>query len=46
MKALRDGTPPSQLTGLPSRELMARVTRASDYREWTREFLHATAGGD
>jgi len=46
MKALRDGTPPSQLTGLPSRELMARVTRADDYREWTREFLSSTAGGD
>ena len=46
MKALRDGTLPSQLTGLPSRELMARVTRADDYREWTREFLSSTAGGD
>ena len=45
MKALREGTPPSQLTGLPSRELMARVTRADDYREWTREFLSSTAGG-
>ena len=46
MKALREGTPPSQLTGLPSRELMARVTRADDYREWTKEFLNSTAGGD
>ena len=46
MKALREGTPPSELTGLPSRELMARVTRADNYREWTSEFLNSTGGGD
>lgn len=45
MKALRDGTLPSQLTGLPSRELMARVTRSDDYEGWTREFLNSTTAG-
>jgi carboxyvinyl-carboxyphosphonate phosphorylmutase len=39
LKALRDGTPPSQLTGLASAELMQRVTRAEDYQQGTREFL-------
>jgi oxaloacetate decarboxylase len=39
LKALRDGTPPRELTGLPSPELMAKVTRADDYRQWTRDFL-------
>lgn len=39
LKALHDGTPPSQLTGLPSPELMQKVTRAEDYRQWTKEFL-------
>jgi carboxyvinyl-carboxyphosphonate phosphorylmutase len=39
LKALHDGTPPRELTGLPSPELMQRVTRAEDYRQWTRDFL-------
>jgi len=39
LKALHDGTPPRELTGLPSPELMQKVTRADDYREWTKEFL-------
>jgi carboxyvinyl-carboxyphosphonate phosphorylmutase len=39
LKALRDGTPPRDLTGLAPAELMQRVTRAEDYREWTKEFL-------
>ena len=39
LKALRDGTKPSDLTGIASPELMQRVTRASDYRRWTRDFL-------
>jgi carboxyvinyl-carboxyphosphonate phosphorylmutase len=39
LKALRDGTPPSKLTGLAPAELMKRVTRDSDYERWTREFL-------
>src|SRR5919199_1633323 len=39
LKALRDGTPPSELTGLASAALMARVTRQEDYDRWTCEFL-------
>lgn len=39
LKALRDGTKPDALPGLPSAELMARVTRQSDYARWTKEFL-------
>jgi carboxyvinyl-carboxyphosphonate phosphorylmutase len=39
MKALRDGTKPADLKGLPSPELMSRVTRAADYDTWTRDFL-------
>lgn len=39
LKALRDGTKPDALPGLASGELMARVTRQSDYARWTKEFL-------
>lgn len=39
LKALRDGTPPSQLSGLPSAELMKQLTRDSDYSAWMNEFL-------
>src|SRR3954447_23589057 len=39
LKALREGTKPSDLTGIASSELMQKVTRASDYRQWTRDFL-------
>ncbi|GIK82508.1 MAG: oxaloacetate decarboxylase [Alphaproteobacteria bacterium] len=39
LKALRDGTKPDALPGLASGELMARVTRQSDYTRWTKEFL-------
>ena len=39
LKALRDGTKPGDLTGIASPELMQRVTRAGDYRQWTRDFL-------
>lgn len=39
LKALRDGAKPGALTGLASAELMARVTRQSDYARWTKEFL-------
>ena len=39
LKALREGTKPSDLTGIASSELMQKVTRAGDYREWTRDFL-------
>jgi carboxyvinyl-carboxyphosphonate phosphorylmutase len=39
LRALRTGTPPGKLTGLPSDELMKRVTRDADYARWTKDFL-------
>jgi carboxyvinyl-carboxyphosphonate phosphorylmutase len=39
LKALREGTKPSALTGIASPELMGRVTRDPDYKTWTKEFL-------
>jgi oxaloacetate decarboxylase len=39
LKALRDGTKPSALTGIASSEMMAKVTRAGDYKSWTDKFL-------
>ena len=39
LKALRDGTKPGELQGIASPELMQRVTRAADYRQWTKDFL-------
>jgi carboxyvinyl-carboxyphosphonate phosphorylmutase len=39
LKALREGAKPSDLQGIASPELMQRVTRASDYRQWTKDFL-------
>jgi carboxyvinyl-carboxyphosphonate phosphorylmutase len=40
LKALRDGTKPSALTGIASSEMMAKVTRAGDYKTWTDKFLN------
>jgi oxaloacetate decarboxylase len=42
LKALRDGVPPAQIPGLPSADLLKRVTRDDEYRRWMREYL----GGD
>jgi carboxyvinyl-carboxyphosphonate phosphorylmutase len=39
LAALRQGTAPSALTGLPDGELVKRLTRDEDYRGWAREFL-------
>ncbi len=39
LKALREGTPPSRLTGIADAELMKRVTREGDYGKWTKDFL-------
>jgi carboxyvinyl-carboxyphosphonate phosphorylmutase len=39
LKALREGTPPSKLSGVADAELMKRVTREGDYASWTKEFL-------
>ena len=39
LKALREGTKAGDLAGIAAPELMQRVTRAADYRQWTRDFL-------
>jgi oxaloacetate decarboxylase len=39
LKALRDGTPPKQIQGVASAELMKRVTRGAHYESWTKDFL-------
>jgi carboxyvinyl-carboxyphosphonate phosphorylmutase len=39
LKALREGTAPAALQGLPSNALMKQVTRQDDYDRWTKEFL-------
>ena len=39
LKALRDGTSPADLKNLASNELMAAVTRSTDYARWTSKFL-------
>jgi len=39
LKALRDGTPPAQLEGIASGDLMKRLSRDADYRDWQKEYL-------
>jgi len=39
LSALRNGTKPSELTNLPSAELVRTVTRDDDYKAWTKDFL-------
>jgi carboxyvinyl-carboxyphosphonate phosphorylmutase len=39
LKALREGTPPAELKGIASPELMNRVTRDDSYSAWQDEFL-------
>jgi carboxyvinyl-carboxyphosphonate phosphorylmutase len=39
LQALREGTPPQELTGIASPETMKRVTRDGDYRRWSSDFL-------
>ena len=39
LKALREGTQPSDLEGVASGDLMKRVTRDGDYRHWMNDFL-------
>ncbi len=41
LKALRAGTPPADLKGIASSELMKQVTRQADYAKWSKEFLKA-----
>jgi carboxyvinyl-carboxyphosphonate phosphorylmutase len=39
LKALRDGTPPAELEGVASTELMKQLTRDAQYQAWQEEFL-------
>jgi carboxyvinyl-carboxyphosphonate phosphorylmutase len=39
LKALREGTPPKELKGVASPELMKQVTRDADHKRWIKEFL-------
>lgn len=39
MKALREGTQPKDLAGVPSGDFMKTVTRDSDYERWIDDFL-------
>jgi carboxyvinyl-carboxyphosphonate phosphorylmutase len=39
LKALREGTKPSDLQGIASADTMRRVTRGGDYKSWTEKFL-------
>ncbi len=39
LKALREGTPPAQLEGIASGELMKRLSRDASYRSWQDEYL-------
>jgi carboxyvinyl-carboxyphosphonate phosphorylmutase len=39
LKALRDGTAPTDLKGVAPASLMKQVTREADYAAWTRDFL-------
>ena len=40
LKALRDGTPPGELAGIATPDLIAELTRAADYRVWQDDFLN------
>ncbi len=39
MQALRDGTSPKDLTGLPLAETVKVATRSADYDRWSADFL-------
>ena len=39
LKALREGTPPKELKGVASPELMKQVTRDADHKRWMKEYL-------
>lgn len=39
LKALRDGTPPSEIEGKASADMMKNLTRDADYRRWMADFL-------
>ncbi|NQV55495.1 MAG: isocitrate lyase/phosphoenolpyruvate mutase family protein [Rhodospirillales bacterium] len=39
LKALRDGTAPGDLTGVPDADFMKRITRAADYKAMSDDYL-------
>lgn len=39
LKALRDGTPPAAVPGMPSADQVRIATGAADYDRWTKDFL-------
>ncbi|HEX3953569.1 MAG TPA: isocitrate lyase/phosphoenolpyruvate mutase family protein [Stellaceae bacterium] len=39
LKALRDGTKPSDLTGIASSDMMKKYTNAAEYDRWTKDYL-------
>ena len=39
LKALREGTAPKDLSGVPGGDFMATLTREDEYAAWTKEFL-------
>jgi carboxyvinyl-carboxyphosphonate phosphorylmutase len=39
LKALRDGTPPAELKGVASGDLMQRLSRDASYRQWQDDYL-------
>ena len=41
LKALREGTKPVDIKGLPAPELVRTVTRAGDYERWAQHYLEA-----
>ena len=45
LKALRNGTPPANIKGVASGDLMKQVTRQADYAAWSKDFLNAGLGG-
>ena len=39
LKSLKDGTPPAELSGTYSQDLMKKVTRTEEYQHWMSEYL-------
>jgi len=39
LKALREGTPPGKLAGVPAPELVRQTSREADYAQWAKDFL-------
>jgi carboxyvinyl-carboxyphosphonate phosphorylmutase len=45
LQALRNGTPPANIKGAASPELMKQATRQAGYAEWSKDFLNAGLSG-